>query len=91
MALSLKWHGMRTQIALTPDQHVRVKRRATELGITVPEYIRRLIDQDLSTARPQADLTSIIGVFNSGGSDIANQRPEAIRAAISERGILRRL
>lgn len=82
---------MRTQIALSPEQHARAKRKATQMGISMAEYIRRLVDQDLARARTQADLTSITGLFNSGGSDIANERPGAIRTAIAERTARKRI
>ncbi len=49
------------------------------------EYIRRLVDQELAHAPTQADLTSIIGLFGSGGSDISKEKDDAVRAAISER------
>ena len=97
----LKWRksrlsdGMRssiqTQITLSPEQHVQVRKRATELGISMAEYIRRLIDQDLDSPRPQADLDSIIGLFASGGSDIATDRTEAIRNAVTERAARKRI
>ena len=55
------------------------------------EYIRRLVDQDLATARTHADLTSITGLFNSGGSDIADERIEATRLAIAERAARKKI
>lgn len=82
---------MRTQISLSPEQHARVKRRSSELGISMAEYIRRLVDRDLVPARTNADLTSITGLFDSGGSDIANERSEAIRGAIAERAARTRI
>ncbi|MDE0120810.1 MAG: hypothetical protein OXS33_03640 [bacterium] len=82
---------MRTQIALSPEQHARVRRKATELGISMAEYIRRLVDQDFATARTHADLTSIIGLFDSGSSDIANEGTQATRAAIAERAARKKI
>ena len=61
------------------------------MGISMAEYIRRLVDQDLAEARTHADLTSVTGLFNSGGSDIAKERPGAIRAAIAERAARKRI
>ncbi len=55
------------------------------LRLDMAAYIRRLVDQDLAPARTQADLASITGIFNSGGSDIAKERSELIRTAIAER------
>lgn len=82
---------MRTQIALSQEQHAGVRRKAGELGISMAEYIRRLVDQDLVETRTHADLTSITGLFNTGGSDIAKERPQAIRTAIAERAVRKRI
>ena len=82
---------MRTQIALSAEQHARVRRKATELGISMAEYIRRLVDQDLATARTHADLSSITALFDSGGSDIASEGAEASRIAIAERAVRKKI
>ena len=66
-------------------QHAQAKQKAAELGISLAEYVRRLVDQDLAMANAEADPASIIGIFASGGSDIASQRSDAIRAAVTER------
>lgn len=42
---------MRTQIALEAEQHPQVKQKAASLEITMAEYIRRLVDQDLAVCR----------------------------------------
>ena len=55
------------------------------------EYIRRLVDQDLDSPRPQANVASIVGLFASGGSDIATERSEAVYRAISERADRKRI
>ncbi|WP_419553079.1 hypothetical protein [Candidatus Poriferisodalis sp.] len=62
---------MRTQIALEPEQHVQVKQKAASLGITMAEYIRRLVDRDLGRVDTNADVSAIVGIGSSGGSDIA--------------------
>ncbi|MFP3899991.1 MAG: hypothetical protein ACLFXM_03985 [Acidimicrobiia bacterium] len=76
---------MRTQIALNPDQHARVKQKAASLGITMAEYIRRLVDHDLAGVEPQASPAAIIGIGRSGGSDIARQGKRAVAGAIANR------
>ena len=62
---------MRTQIALPPEQHAEVKLKAAGLGISMAEYIRRLIDRDLNRPHPRGGIPSIIGICSSDGSDIA--------------------
>ncbi|MGA7270195.1 MAG: ribbon-helix-helix protein, CopG family [Acidimicrobiia bacterium] len=72
---------MRTQIALDAEQHARVKQKAARMGITMAEYIRRLVARDLDSVSPEADPDSIIGIGSSGGSDIAAEGKAAIVAA----------
>lgn len=72
---------MRTQIALEPEQHAQVKLKAAALGITMAEYIRRLVDRDLGRGTTAADVSAIIGIGRSGGSDIA---AEGTAVAVSE-------
>lgn len=75
---------MRTQIALSPEQHARVKQKAAALGITMAEYVRRLVDRDLEPTDTVADPASIIAIGRSGGSDIATEGKDAVAAAIAE-------
>jgi hypothetical protein len=75
---------MRTQIALSHEQHARVKQKAAALGITMAEYMRRLVDSDLGSTDTLADPTSIIGIGRSGGSDIAREGKDAVATAIDE-------
>ena len=75
---------MRTQIALHPEQHARVKQKAAALGITMAEYIRRLVDRDLGPTDTLADPSTIIGIGRSAGSDIASEGKDAIASAIAE-------
>lgn len=71
---------MRTQIALEPEQHARVKLKAASLGITMAEYVRRLVDRDLGQAGTGADISAIVGIGRSGGSDIASEGTAAAAA-----------
>lgn len=71
---------MRTQIALDPEDHARVKQKAAQMGITMAEYIRRLVARDLGSVTPETDPGSIIGIGSSGGSDIAEEGKAAIVA-----------
>ncbi len=45
------------------------------------EYIRRLVDRDLGCGTISPDVSSIVGIGRSGGSDIAS---EGTAAAVSE-------
>jgi len=74
---------MRTQISLTPEQHANVRQKAAGLGITMAEYVRRLVDHDLAEATPGADPSSIFAIGSSGGSNIATEKDAAVVDAIS--------
>ncbi len=76
---------MRTQIDLEAEQHALVKRKAAELGISMAEYIRRLVERDLAQTGPGADISAIFGIGDSGGSDIALDRKGATAEAIAAR------
>ena len=81
----------RTQIILPADEHRAARRRAAEQGISLAEYIRRLVHEDLTVgeSRPKADISEIFGIANSGGSDVAKHKDaylaEAIAAHLEQR------
>jgi len=73
----------RTQITLSPENHRRARRRAAELGISLAEYIRRLVDVDLrEAASPPADISAIFGLGDSGGSDVATHKHDYVGDAV---------
>ncbi len=74
---------MRTQIDLESEQHALIKRKAADLGISMAEYIRRLVERDLARTGPSSDISDIFGIGDSGGSDIAVDRKRATAEAIS--------
>ena len=80
---------MRTQIALEAEQHALVKRKAAELGISMAEYIRRLVERDLRLVGTGGDIADIFGIGDSGGSNIAVDRKEATAEAIAARAARR--
>jgi len=73
---------VRTQISLPAEDHRRAKRRAAELGVSLAEYVRRTLAQDLEQPQPEGDISRIFGLFGSGGSDIAKHKDEYIGAAV---------
>jgi predicted DNA-binding protein len=75
----------RTQITLPPADHQRARRRAAELGISLAEYVRRLVRRDLDEIepkRPLVDVAAIIGLGDSGGSNVARQKDTYVGEAI---------
>ena len=60
-----------TQITLEAEMQRRARQRASELGVSLAEYFRRLVARDLTRPRATIDLDRIFDVGNSGSSDIA--------------------
>ena len=74
----------RTQIYLPPEEHRRARRRAAELGVSLAEYVRRLVRQDLGGSGRAADVSSLFALGDSGGSDVARQKDAYIGEAIAD-------
>lgn len=74
---------VRTQIMLDAEEHRRAKSRASELGVSLAEYVRRVVGTDLATPSSKSDPSEIIGMFNSGGSDIARHKDEYLAEAVA--------
>lgn len=72
----------RTQISLDSELHARARERAAKLGISFAEYVRGLIADDLSGVEHSGEVSEVVGLFDSGGSDVARQRDDAIAAAV---------
>jgi hypothetical protein len=62
---------MRTQITLESEMQRQARRRASEMGVSLAEYVRRLVAQDLARPRQKGEVSSIFGLGSSGGSEIA--------------------
>jgi hypothetical protein len=73
----------RTQIMLEPAEHQRARRRAAERGISLGEYIRRLVRDDLEGPRPVAGIQAIFDLGDSGGSDIAASKDTHLGEALA--------
>jgi hypothetical protein len=74
---------MRTQITLYPEDHQRARHRAAELGISLAEYLRRLVRDDLDEpGGPSTDVSALFGLGESGGSDVATLKDEYLGEAV---------
>ena len=75
--------SVRTMIIL-PDHHAEAKRKAAHEGISLSEYIRRLVANDLDRAGAAADPSIVFGLFDSGGLRIADGKHAIISEAIDK-------
>jgi hypothetical protein len=73
----------RVQVALSPEDHRRARARAAELGISLAEYVRRLVARDLGeTVRAQSP-QQLFDLGDSGGSDMARDKDRYVGEAIT--------
>jgi len=72
----------RTQITLEAEMQRRARQRASELGVSLAEYVRRLVARDLIRPRGKIDVDRIFDLGNSGGSNIANDKDAMIAESL---------
>src|SRR5262245_45908110 len=71
----------KTQITLETEMQRRARQRANDLGVSLPEYFRRLVARDLACPETAAHVERIFDLGTSGGSDIASQKDSLIAEA----------
>lgn len=72
----------RTQITLEPETHKRARQRASDLGVSLAEYFRRLVRKDLGSPPPKVDVSCIFDLGSGGVSNIATQKDKMIAEAV---------
>ena len=75
----------RTQITLDREMQRQARARAAELGISLAEYVRRLVARDLGEPGQSADPAVVFALGNSGGSDIARDKHALVGEAWAAR------
>jgi hypothetical protein len=75
----------RTQITLEPELQRQARKRASELGVSLAEYVRRLLARDLGGSSARPDPACIFNLGRSGGSNIAKNKNAMIGDAIAHR------
>ena len=72
---------VRTQISLDSERHAEARARAAAHGISLAEYMRRLVDRDLAERPRGADRSVVFDLGTSRGTDIASQKSDMIGEA----------
>jgi hypothetical protein len=72
-----------TKISLEPETRRRAEQRAARLGISVAEYVRRLLERELGEHRERADPSLVFDLGDSGGSDVARKKDSMLGEAIA--------
>lgn len=65
---------VRTQITLEPEMQRRARQRASDLGLSLAEYLRRLVTRDLGGPQISGDVASVFDLGRSDHSDIARNK-----------------
>ena len=71
-------------IILPDHHHAEAKRKAAHEGISLSEYIRRLVANDLNQGDTAVDPSVVFGLFDGGGSRIADGKQAMISEAIDK-------
>jgi hypothetical protein len=80
----------RTQITLDPEMQRRARQRASDMGLSLTEYIRRLVSRDLG-GRPGASNPAVLfDLGSSRGSDVARNKDAMLAEAFTSAGHQRR-
>ena len=72
----------RTQITLDAEIQKKAKKKAAEMGVSLAEYIRLLLDNDLRRPAQAIDVTCMFDLGSSGQADIAEKKDDMIAEAI---------
>jgi hypothetical protein len=76
----------RTQITLEPEIQRRARQRASDMGVSLAEYVRRLVARDLGGMQPAANPSAVFDLGLSGGSDVAKNKDAMIAEAFASGG-----
>jgi hypothetical protein len=71
----------RTQITLEPEMQRRARQRAGDLGVSLAEYLRRLVARDLGGPQISGDVASVFDLGSSDNSDVAGNKSAMIAEA----------
>jgi hypothetical protein len=71
----------RTQITLEPEMQRRARQRASDLGVSLAEYLRRLVARDLAGPQLSGDVACVLDLGSSDHSDIARNKNAMIAEA----------
>lgn len=73
----------RTQITLEPETQRRARQRASDLGVSLAEYLRRLVARDLAAPQTSMDPACVFDLGSSDGSDVARNKSPMISDAFN--------
>ena len=72
----------RTQVTLEAEMQRRARQRASELGVSLAEYFRRLVARDLTRPKAAIEVDRIFDLGKSVSSDIAKDKDSMIAESL---------
>lgn len=75
----------RSQITLEAEVQRRARRRASDLGVSLAEYIRRLVARDLGSSQATANPAAMFDLGAFGDSDVARNKNAMVSEAFASR------
>lgn len=74
------------RVTLSEADHAQVAEKAAAMGISVAEYIRRLVRRDLEdrAVRSAPSVSELFGIGDSGANDVAAQERRYVGDAIAD-------
>ncbi|MGA2851830.1 MAG: hypothetical protein ABSE46_22740 [Terracidiphilus sp.] len=72
---------VRTQITIETELQRRARQRASQMGVSLAEYVRRVLAQDLARPETKVDVSCVFDLGSSGGSNIAKNKDSMIAEA----------
>lgn len=74
-------------VTLDAEQHRRAKQEAAARGISLAEYIRQAVARELGGEGDDepTDRSAVVGLFDSGGADIAARKDEHVADVVVQR------
>lgn len=69
-------------MTLEPELHRAARARSAELGISLAEYMRRLVRRDLDAPARRADVRAVFDLGSSGGADIRRDKDRLLGEAV---------
>jgi hypothetical protein len=72
---------VRTQISLEMELQHQARERASQIGVSLAEYVRQLVARDLARPEAKSSVSAIFDLGKSGGSNIASSKDAMIAEA----------
>lgn len=74
---------VRTQISLDSERHAQARTRAAELGVSLAEYVRRLVDRDIARPPRTVDRSVVFDLGDGAPTDMAEDKDRMIAEAVA--------